>query len=245
MEILNKSHFYNNNFIVFGHRGVPEELPENTIESFEKAIALNYSGIELDVLKTADNKLIVHHDKAVDINNQHQEIKKIKYSQLLKNNPSIPTLEQVLDVVGHRTNVNIEIKNQGVESFEVVKNTIEMLKKLNLIENIVISSFSSQLIKESKKIDDRFVTAWILGPKNIRFYSYWKTLLKQIKVNALHVHHKNISAQLVRKIHSYKIKILSYTVNSETILKSLVSKKIDGIFTDSPKILDASRRLIP
>ena len=245
MEIFNKSHFYNSKFIVFGHRGVPEESPENTIESFEKAIDLKYNGIELDVVKTADNKLVVHHDTTIKINNQKKEIKKTEFSQLLNAYSNIPTLESVLEVVGHRTNINIEIKSQGAESSTAVEDIIALLKKFNLIDNIIISSFNPQLVRESKKNDDRFVTAWILGSKNTHFYTHWKIFLKYFKVNAVHVHHNKVSRQLVKKIHAHKMKILSYTINSEETLKNLIEKKIDGIFTDSPKILDASRRLIP
>ncbi len=67
MEILNKRHFYHNSFIIFGHRGVPEVYLENTLQSFEHAIELNYDGIELDVMLTRDQKIIVHHDSTLKL----------------------------------------------------------------------------------------------------------------------------------------------------------------------------------
>ena len=62
MKIFNSNNPYNQKFMVFGHRGVPEKYPENTIESFKKAIELKYDGIELDIVTTHDNVLVVHHD---------------------------------------------------------------------------------------------------------------------------------------------------------------------------------------
>ena len=243
MEILSNSHFYNNNFIIFGHRGVPEMIPENTIESFQKAIDLNYSGVELDLMQTADNRLIVHHDSTVIINNKQTPINQLKLFQIQEYCPNIPSLEDLLDSIGHKTNINIEIKNQDSRSVLMVEKTIKLLKKFNLIDSIIISSFNPRLIKESKKIDDRFATAWILGPKNLYFYSQWYMILKYFRVNAIHVNHNCISSGLINKIHSYNMKVLSYTVNSDKVLKDLIIKNIDGIFTDSPTILKLSKSL--
>ena len=35
--------------LVFGHRGVPDETPENTIAGFQRAVELRLDGVELDV----------------------------------------------------------------------------------------------------------------------------------------------------------------------------------------------------
>ena len=243
MEILNKSHFYHNKFIVFGHRGVPSLCQENTLESFKMAVDLNYDGIELDVVKTNDNILIVHHDAEVLIKNQLRSIKDLQYKEVLEFDSNIPTLEAVLDTFGHRININIEIKSQGPESKEVPTKVIALLKKFNLIDSVVISSFNPQIIKKVKKADDRFVTAWILGKQNLRFYSMWPILFRHLKVSALHINHKCITSNLVARLHLHQIKVLSYTINSNEILKNLINTKIDGFFTDCPEIFETSKRL--
>lgn len=45
-----------------GHRGAAGLKPENTLIGFSHAIQLGVDAIELDVLVTADNVLVVHHD---------------------------------------------------------------------------------------------------------------------------------------------------------------------------------------
>ena len=47
---------------VIGHRGAAGLAPENTLAAFSRALELGVDGIELDVLITADRKLVVHHD---------------------------------------------------------------------------------------------------------------------------------------------------------------------------------------
>lgn len=47
---------------IFGHRGAPDVLPENTLEGFEHTIASGADGIELDVLLTRDGVPVVTHN---------------------------------------------------------------------------------------------------------------------------------------------------------------------------------------
>ena len=51
---------------VLGHRGASAWAPENTLESFRRAIALGVEGLELDVQLTADGEVVVLHDPTVD-----------------------------------------------------------------------------------------------------------------------------------------------------------------------------------
>ena len=48
--------------LAIGHRGAAGLKPENTLIGFSRAIELGVHAIELDVLSTADNVLVVHHD---------------------------------------------------------------------------------------------------------------------------------------------------------------------------------------
>jgi glycerophosphoryl diester phosphodiesterase len=49
-------------FEIEGHRGARGLLPENTIPSFKKALEYGVKTIELDVVVSRDNKLVVSHE---------------------------------------------------------------------------------------------------------------------------------------------------------------------------------------
>jgi len=51
-----------NQIYVIGHRGAAGLAPENTLAAFKKACELGVDAVELDVLLTADSKIVVHHD---------------------------------------------------------------------------------------------------------------------------------------------------------------------------------------
>jgi glycerophosphoryl diester phosphodiesterase len=51
-----------NDIRFFGHRGCRGLMPENSIESFQKAIDLGVDGIELDVVVNKDKQLVISHE---------------------------------------------------------------------------------------------------------------------------------------------------------------------------------------
>jgi glycerophosphoryl diester phosphodiesterase len=51
---------------VIGHRGAAAHAPENTMESFRRALALGAEALELDVRGTADGEVVVLHDPTLD-----------------------------------------------------------------------------------------------------------------------------------------------------------------------------------
>ena len=53
-------------FVVFGHRGAAGHAPENTLLSFEKALALRADLVETDVRVSADGIPILLHDETLE-----------------------------------------------------------------------------------------------------------------------------------------------------------------------------------
>lgn len=56
----------NPEFLVIGHRGAPKLLAENTIDSFDVAVALGANGLETDVCLTEDGVFVLWHDRDPD-----------------------------------------------------------------------------------------------------------------------------------------------------------------------------------
>ena len=147
---------------MLGHRGVRAKLPENTMISFQKAIALGVDLIEFDVNITADGVPVVIHDTTIDRTSDHTgAVRDYTLAQLKsfdfgsKFSPEyagaqIPTLEEVLTLAAPHENLllNVEIKDMTCET---VDKTVAMLKKFGLEERSVIASFDAEMIRYTKK----------------------------------------------------------------------------------------------
>lgn len=93
---------------VIGHRGASADHPENTIEAFVAARSLGADGVELDVRRSLDGLLVVHHDA------------ELPDGRIIADTPSaelpstVPTLTASLAACVGMT-VNVEIKHDPVE----------------------------------------------------------------------------------------------------------------------------------
>ena len=79
---------------VHGHRGARAVLPENTIAAFEYAIGVGVDAIEMDVVVSRDDVVVVSHDPYLTTGTFIR--------QLTAKQAGLPTLDEVLKLAGLR-----------------------------------------------------------------------------------------------------------------------------------------------
>jgi glycerophosphoryl diester phosphodiesterase len=114
---------------VVGHRGNAAHAPENTIESFQQAVAIGVDALELDVHLSADGHVVVIHDSTLDrTTDRSGRIERLSLAQIREADAGarytadqgashpyrgsgiqVPTLDEVLEVFGEMP-LLIEIK---------------------------------------------------------------------------------------------------------------------------------------
>ncbi len=102
------------------HRGLHDNAttPENSLGAFELAISRSHP-IEFDVRQTMDGRTVVFHDSSLfrmtgqDMNVAGCTWAEIKNLKLIGTQQTIPLFETVLELVGGRIPILIEIKNEG------------------------------------------------------------------------------------------------------------------------------------
>ena len=136
------------------HRGLhDEESPENSLSAFEKAIEKGYV-IELDVQQIADGNVVVFHDTSLSrMTGQDGYLKNLILEDLSAcylegTKETIPTLQQVLDLVDGRTPIIIEIKN-SLKVGKLESATLEILK--NYKGQFAIMSFNPYVLSWFKE----------------------------------------------------------------------------------------------
>lgn len=151
--------------LVLGHRGASGYAPENTIESFKMALDMNADGIELDVQMSKDGVLVIIHDELIDrTSNGKGWVKDYTFEELRSFNfnnhkegyefCNIPTLEEVLELFkGTGKLINIEIKSNIINYPDIVKKTIDMVRKHEMQDQVLYSSFNHQSCLEVEAYD--------------------------------------------------------------------------------------------
>lgn len=118
------------------HRGLHnEDVPENSLLSYEKAIEKNYP-IEIDIRIIDDGNVIVFHDdtlgRMTDKDGYASNLRTQDLSSLYLSgsDQTIPTLEQVLTIVNGKVPLLIETKATA-KIGDLEHKTLEMLKGYN------------------------------------------------------------------------------------------------------------------
>ncbi|HEY7033847.1 MAG TPA: glycerophosphodiester phosphodiesterase [Thermomicrobiales bacterium] len=105
---------------IYAHRGASASEPENTLRAFRRALEIGADGIELDVHATVDRVPIVIHDRAVArTTNGRGNVDELPLDAIIDlsagRGEQVPTLHDVLSLVGNRAHLDVEIKQGGIE----------------------------------------------------------------------------------------------------------------------------------
>lgn len=126
--------------------------PENTLRAFRRALAIGVDGIELDVHATADGIPVVIHDhdvgRTTDGTGYVNEIALTRLKTLdAGDGEHVPTLAEVLALVGDTAQLNIEIKGTGIE-----RAVLDVLAEYPAV-TWAISSFSWDTLVSVRRLD--------------------------------------------------------------------------------------------
>lgn len=152
---------------IWAHRGCSQMYPENTMLAFEKAAKLDgLTGIELDIQLTRDGEIVVIHDERVDRTTEGTgyvkdftlaELKRLNIHADVEPRQSIPTMEEVLDLLqGNMKSglrLNIELKNSVFPYTGMEEKIVALIGQYGLQKSIVYSSFYALSLEKLRKID--------------------------------------------------------------------------------------------
>lgn len=144
----------------YAHRGFFDNeagVPENSLAAFEAAMQNGY-GCELDVQFTKDKQLIVFHDndylRACGVDKPVWELTydEIKDFRLFGSDERVPLFSEVLDTVGGRQPLIVEIKAEGINVawyYDVCVATLRELRGYN--GDYCVESFHPLVVRWFRK----------------------------------------------------------------------------------------------
>lgn len=241
-EVVNYKIHKNNNFIVYAHRGASAYAPENTKAAFEKAIELNANGIELDLQKTKDGKIVIFHDDTIDSkSNGRGKISDYTYQELLeldlgswfnskyKNEKILLFEDFAREFLNKDLTFAIELKDLDIE-----KETLEIINKYKVHDNIYITSFLYEALENMRKIDKDIKLSWLVTEINE------ENINKLLKINGIQICPE---AELVSK-HDIEIAnnnglgVRLWGIHNEEIMQKVYKLNIEGMTVNFPDKLN-------
>jgi glycerophosphoryl diester phosphodiesterase len=231
--------------IIFGHRGSSKYAPENTLIAFQTAFDQGAPAIELDVMLSVDEKLVVIHDTTVDrTTNSSGKVNELTFDALKKidagskfatkyNGERIPTLEEVFDLTKGRFLVNIELKNYHSPADCLVEKVIDLVVNRKMNDSVIFSSFlPGNIIKVRKRLPNvpsaLLTFGGLIGKLEI------SPLLRFLSPHFIHPDYQLIDEKFIQREHAHHRRVNVWTIDKEADLRRFIKADVDGIITDDP-----------
>lgn len=222
--------------LIIAHRGASCAEPENTLPAFRRAVAMGADGIELDVRRTADDRLVVHHDPRLA---DDRVIRETRRHDLPVH---VPELAAALDACDGAF-VNIEIKNDPNEpDFDptdwVAHRTLALLERRGADARWLVSSFRFETVRRCRQLSPRLRTAWLVDAVDDAVVSR----MVAAGLTAVHPWVAHLEAEHVRRAHAAGLAVNTWTCDDPGRIGELLAWGVDGICTNVPDIALAVRR---
>jgi glycerophosphoryl diester phosphodiesterase len=218
---------------IIAHRGASADYPENTVAAFRAAGPLGANWVELDVRRTADAALAVHHDAFLG---DGRAIVEVAGAELPDYVPSLAEALEACLPLG----VNVEIKNLPHEiDFDATAALVEQVVEAihACTQPIIVSSFHGPTLDRVRSVDASVAT----GMLTFDLSEPTRTIDVAIAAGhiALHPFDRTVTHELVELVHHAGLAINVWTVDDPARIEELAEMGVDGIVTNVPDVAAA------
>ncbi|MBO6560528.1 MAG: glycerophosphodiester phosphodiesterase [Nisaea sp.] len=235
---------------VIGHRGVAATAPENTLTGFRLAAEAGFSWVEFDVMLSADEVPMLHHDEKLGRTNDGRGRFCEQDAEALKRldagawfapdfaGERIPGFADAIAccrALGLAMNVEIKpAKGHAIRTAEVVSETLNALCP-DLTDRIVVSSFERDCLEVAKEKAPDFHRGYLCE----RLADGWRQAAEDLGCVSVHPNHRPLTEAAVAAIRDAGFRTLTYTVNDPLRAATLIAWGVDAVITDEPSLVAA------
>lgn len=248
-----------------GHRGAALLAPENTLRSFEAALAHDVDAIEFDVLDLVGGPLVLAHSNdlsEVSHGAATGTVRERSLAELRALAPELPTLDEALEfLAGHDVGVHVDLKLTGRLDEVAVA-----LERHALGERTVVSSFHLPTLKAFAARaphvsigftypEDRYGVskrpvlrpAIRLGAVALRraLVARIPAMVARAGANALMLQHTVVSRATVARAHAAGVAVWAWTVDDPLEVARLEAADVDAVISNDPTIFSGLATLPP
>ncbi len=208
------------NLKLISHRGGKGFGPENTLQSLRRALEFGVEMIETDVRMSSDGVPVIHHGPFLGIG----LLGRMPFCEIKKRDPDIPTLKEYLDLAGNHCALNLEIKRCDAA---VLAGVIAAAGDFP----VLVSSFDAEFLQRFRATG---------SPAELGMLAQYEPtpghmLAEAGRCGASAVLPASfaLSGQLVKAAHERGCRVITWTVNSTSLLQETIAMGVDGVITDT------------
>lgn len=225
--------------LCIAHRGGSQRFTENTLAAFEESLQLGVDAIELDVWNVS-GELLITHDRRLGKSLpgrgllMEQPLQQLRQLRLPCGN-RLATLAEVLELVGDKVMLNIELKSPGCVApmAELLENVVH--RHRFGWDHYLISSFDHPQLLACKHRLPQVKRGVLVNGIPLDLAAGFA----ELDAYSFHPSIDFINAELVQDAQARGLKVWVYTVNEEEDMQLMAALGVDGVFTDYPARLQA------
>jgi glycerophosphoryl diester phosphodiesterase len=239
---------YSDRPLNFAHRGASHDAPANTLPAFTRAAELGADGVELDVHISSDGVPVVIHDFSLEgTTNGRGQVRNCTLAELKALDAGgwfsadyagaqIPTLQEVIDAVGHDLWLNIELKTAQTLDDGLPAAVTALVEHAGLVDRVILSSFNPLAIWRAKRLNPQIAVGLLYSqdmPLPLR--NPWSRHL--LRPMALHPEYTMVDKGYVEWAKSRGYRVHVWTADEVTDMQSMIGAGVDLIITNRPERL--------
>lgn len=251
--------------LIFAHRGFGDLAPDNSLYAVARALEAKMDGVDVDGQLTRDGQVVIFHDLSVDrlttdtgrvsgktLNQMLALDLGAKFKPAMRGAP-VRTFEDFVRTVKGRGILMVELKVPGLKRTGMEQRAVDIIRKHNAHEDVVLSSFNPVVLYRLKRLDPRVRTALIFMDTNwnpelvaeikqgdlvnlpwpVRQEFIRRAIRKIIKPDLLSINH-GVDEKVIDRLIAKGWPSFIWTPNEEADIRRAFSKRPYGVISDQP-----------
>jgi glycerophosphoryl diester phosphodiesterase len=241
---------------LYAHRGAAVELPENTLEAFELAIAVGADAIETDAHVTRDGHVVLSHDPrgdrmcGMDVAIEDAPFDEVRSwnagarfkstaGRAMERTFRVPTLEEALRAFPSVA-FNVDAKSRHPE---MVPRLLEAIGRCHAEDRVLVASFDARTLRDVRARGYRGKTG-LAQSEVLRLLALPTFALRAFPLRgaAAQIPYREMgldlgTRRLIDKCHALDLEVHYWTVNDPALAERLLDAGADAIMTDDPRAI--------
>lgn len=227
---------------IIAHRGGAGLGNENTLSCISKGLSHSPDMIEIDVHLTSDCEVVVCHDPYIDRTTDGKGIinemtlKEVKAAHIVdasgnSTNEKIPTLREVIEHIGGRAAILLEIKREDDTDDGLERFCLDIIYEYGLQGSIVVQSFNDIVLERFHTMDPsiRLEKLLFVRPFNMT------EVASKTWISGYNIYYRGlVTKRFVDRMHKMGKEVKVWTIKKPS---QIPCGNLDGIITDRPDLV--------